>query len=107
MHRTGHYVCGSTRSKAKTDALRSLREDPVVVDVFDATTLSRAVPSARPDVMIQQPTDLPKDLDPCEMGAAIIRTARVRDEESGTSSGPPLWRASAAAMPSRLQVCLG
>jgi nucleoside-diphosphate-sugar epimerase len=76
----GHHVCGSTRSKEKADALRSLGADPVVVDVFDATALSRAVVSARPDVVIHQLTDLPKDLDPREMGAAIVRTARVRSE---------------------------
>ena len=76
----GHYVCGSTRSKSKADALRSLGADPVMVDVFDAAVLSRAVASARPDVVIHQLTDLPKDLDPREMGAAIIRTARIRSE---------------------------
>jgi nucleoside-diphosphate-sugar epimerase len=80
LHRGGHYVCGSTRSKANADALRSLGADPVVVDVFDASALSRAVVSARPDVVIHQLTDLPKDLDPREMGAAIVRTARIRSE---------------------------
>ena len=80
LHSAGHYVCGSTRSKAKADALRSLGADPVVVDVFDATALSRAVASARPNVVIHQLTDLPKDLNPREMGAAIIRTARIRGE---------------------------
>ena len=35
LHSAGHYVCGSTRSKANADALRSLGADPVVVDVFD------------------------------------------------------------------------
>jgi nucleoside-diphosphate-sugar epimerase len=80
LHSAGHYVCGSTRSKAKADTLRSLGADPVVVDVFDATGLARAVASARPDVVIHQLTDLPKDLDPREMGAAIIRTARIRGE---------------------------
>src|SRR6476661_3129452 len=81
LHSAGHYVCGSTRSKTKADALRSLGGgDPVVVDVFDATELSRAVASARPDVVIHQLTDLPKDLNPREMGAAIIRTARIRRE---------------------------
>ena len=80
LHSAGHYVCGSTRSKTKADTLRSLGADPVVVDVFDATALARAVASARPDVVIHQLTDLPKDLDPREMGAAIIRTARIRGE---------------------------
>ncbi len=36
LHSAGHYVCGSTRSRANADALRSLGADPVVVDVFDA-----------------------------------------------------------------------
>lgn len=66
----GHYVCGSTRSQANADALRSLGADPVVVDVFDTTALSRAVKSARPDIVIHQFTYLPKDLNPRKMGAA-------------------------------------
>ena len=76
----GYYVCGSTRSAAKAEALRALGAEPVMVDVFDAAALARAVASARPDVVIHQLTDLPKDLDPREMGAAILRTARIRSE---------------------------
>jgi nucleoside-diphosphate-sugar epimerase len=97
LHSAGHYVCGSTRSEANADALRSLGADPVVVDVFDASALSRAVASARPDVVIHQLTDLPKDLNPREMGAAIVRTARVRSE--GTRN---LVRAAIAAGARRL-----
>ena len=97
LHGAGHYVCGTTRSKAKFDVLRSLGADPVIVDVFDATALSRAVELARPDIVIHQLTDLPKDLDPREMGAAIIRTARIRDE--GTRN---LVRAAVAAGARRL-----
>jgi nucleoside-diphosphate-sugar epimerase len=93
----GHYVCGTTRSKAKADALRSLGADPVVVDVFDAAALSRAMAAARPDVVIHQLTDLPKDLNPREMGAAIVRTARIRDEGTGN-----LVRAAVAAGARRL-----
>ena len=80
LHSSGHYVCGSTRLEANTGALRALGADPVVVDVFDASALSHAVASARPDVVIHQLTDLPKDLNPREMGAAIVRTARIRSE---------------------------
>jgi nucleoside-diphosphate-sugar epimerase len=93
----GHYVCGTTRSNAKVEALRSLGADPVVVDVFDAAALSRAVAAARPDVVIHQLTDLPKDLNPREMGAAIVRNARIRDE--GTRN---LVRATLAAGARRL-----
>ena len=93
----GHYVCGSTRSEAKADALRLLGADPIVVDVFDPSALSRAVASARPDIVIHQLTDLPKDLNPREMGAAIVRTARIRSE--GTRN---LVRAAIAAGAHRL-----
>lgn len=80
LHSGGHYVCGSTRSRANVGMLRSLGADPIVVDVFDAKALSHAVALARPDVVIHQLTDLPKDLNPREMGAAIVRTARIRTE---------------------------
>lgn len=80
LHGAGHYVCGSTRSQANVAALRSLGADPVVIDVFDATALLLAVANARPDIVIHQLTDLPKDLNPLEMGAAIVRTARLRSE---------------------------
>jgi nucleoside-diphosphate-sugar epimerase len=97
LHSAGHYVSGSTRSEAKADALRSLGADPVVVDVFDASALSRALADVRPDIVIHQLTDLPKDLNPREMGAARVRTARIRSE--GTRN---LVRAAIAAGARRL-----
>jgi nucleoside-diphosphate-sugar epimerase len=80
LHDAGHTVVGTTRSAAKAQTLRSLGVEPVVVDVFDAERLSRAMDSARPDVVIHQLTDLPKKLDPRLMGEAIVRNARIRDE---------------------------
>jgi nucleoside-diphosphate-sugar epimerase len=80
LHNAGHHVCGTTRSAEKADELRMLGAEPVVVDVFDAAALSRAVAAARPDVVIHQLTDLPKNLDPRQMGAAITRNARIREE---------------------------
>jgi nucleoside-diphosphate-sugar epimerase len=59
--------------------LHALGAEPIVVDVFDADALSRVVGSVRPEVVINQLTDLPKDLNPDEMGAAIGRNARIRD----------------------------
>lgn len=93
----GHSVAGTTRSAAKADLLRSLGAEPLVVDVFDAAALSRAVAAARPDIVIHQLTDLPKDLDPRQMGEAIHRNARIRDE--GTRN---LVRAAIAAGARRL-----
>lgn len=76
----GHHVAGTTRDAAKADALRQLGAEPVIVDVFDAPGLMRAVAAARPDIVIHQLTDLPRDLDPRQMEAAIPRNARIREE---------------------------
>lgn len=76
----GHEVFGTTRSPANAERLRALGAEPVVVDVFDAAALSRAVANARPEVVIHQLTDLPDRLDPGQMAEAIPRNARIRDE---------------------------
>ncbi|HEX7112717.1 MAG TPA: NAD(P)-dependent oxidoreductase [Mizugakiibacter sp.] len=76
----GHEVFGTTRSPANAERLRALGAEPLVVDVFDAAALSRAVASARPEVVIHQLTDLPDRLDPEKMAQAIPRNARIRDE---------------------------
>jgi len=93
----GHTVVGTTRSTAKAETLRSLGVEPVLVNVFDADLLVRAIEAARPDVVIHQLTDLPKDLDPGLMKAAVVRNARIRDE--GTRN---LVRAANAAGVRRL-----
>jgi nucleoside-diphosphate-sugar epimerase len=85
LHGAGHYVCGSTRSKANADALRPLGADPVVVDVFDAAALSRAVAAARPDIVIHQLTDLPKDLDPRQMAPRWFAPPACAAKERATT----------------------
>ena len=52
----------------------------MVVDVFDASALARAVVAANPDVVIHQLTDLPSGLDQSRMSEGIKRNARIRDE---------------------------
>ena len=76
----GHQVTTTTRQTAKTDDLRRLGADPLVVDVFDADSLRAAVLAAKPEIVIHQLTDLPAGLDPSKMAEATIRNARVRDE---------------------------
>jgi nucleoside-diphosphate-sugar epimerase len=76
----GHLVFGTTRSAARAEELARAGIEPVVVDVFDRTALSRAVLAARPEVVIHQLTDLPPALDPAQMGAAVARNARIREE---------------------------
>lgn len=76
----GHRVVGTTKSEEKVDVLRELGAEPLVLDVFDAAGLSRAIGAAAPDVIIHQLTDLPTGLDPSRMKEAIVRNARIRDE---------------------------
>ena len=76
----GHAVIGTTRSPEKADALRALGAAPIVVDVFNAGALARAVADARPEIVIHPLTDLPRGLDPTQMDDAIRRNARLRIE---------------------------
>lgn len=76
----GYTLTCMTRSQAKADGLREAGFDPVVIDVYDAEALAAAVRAAKPDVVIHQLTDLPKNLDPALMPDAIPRNARVRIE---------------------------
>jgi nucleoside-diphosphate-sugar epimerase len=76
----GHSVAGTTRSAAKADAISTLGAEAVVVDVFDAAALARAVTAVAPDIVIHQLTDLPRGLDPAKMDEAAQRNARIRRE---------------------------
>ena len=78
----GHRVIGTTRSVAKARDLLALGVEPVVVDVFDAAALLQAVAAARPEIIINQLTDLPGGLEASRMTEAIPRNARVRNEGS-------------------------
>ena len=80
LRAAGHRVVGTTRSAAKAESLRAQGVAPVVVDVFDADALSRAMSAARPDVVIHQLTDLPRNLEPSQMAQALPRNARIRSE---------------------------
>ena len=75
----GWRVFGSTRSKSKEMALRSMGVEPVLVDVFDGAELSRLVSELRPEVVIHQLTDLPYALEAGKMTEALARNARLRD----------------------------
>lgn len=73
-------MIGTTRTDKGAETLRALGAEPVLVDVFDANALSRAVAAARPDIVIHQLTDLSVGSDPSRMGEAIARNARIRNE---------------------------
>lgn len=54
----GHEVFATTRSPAKTAALRGSGATPLVADAFDAAALAVAVDTAEPDVIVHLLTDL-------------------------------------------------
>ena len=76
----GHQVTGTTRSSEKAAALETLGAKGVVVDVYDARALLRAMYAAHPDVVIHQLTDLPDAIDPQTYPAALARNSRLRTE---------------------------
>src|SRR5678816_3920572 len=74
----GHEVTGTTRSAAKAGQIEASCGRAVVVDVFDAAALTRAVLEARPEIVIHQLTDLPSD--PTQVSGAAEANARLRIE---------------------------
>lgn len=71
----GHEVAGTTRDPNKTDLLRSLGATPIVLDVYDRDGLIAAVRDTRPDVVINQLTDL-KSLDFAALARVCIEGTR-------------------------------
>lgn len=74
----GHTVAGMTRSADKADLVTALGAEPVVVDVFDRDALILAVLGFRPDVVLNELTDLPDDVN--EIATHGDRNARIRTE---------------------------
>jgi nucleoside-diphosphate-sugar epimerase len=76
----GHTVTGSTRSAERAASIEALGGRAVAVDVFDAVALSKEVAAAKPDVVINQLTDLPDARDPAQIAASRAGNARIRIE---------------------------
>jgi nucleoside-diphosphate-sugar epimerase len=80
LRAAGHDVIGTTRSADKADALRVLGAESVVVDVFDAEAVTRAVKHAAPQAIIHQLTDLAFAPGTPRYQEALARNARLRIE---------------------------
>lgn len=74
----GHVVAGMTRSVAKTELVKGLGAEPILCDVFDRDTLIQAVGDFKPDVILNELTDLPDDV--TRIGAHVDLNARIRTE---------------------------
>src|SRR5687767_12911595 len=78
--RAGHEVVGTTRSEARSELVRRLGAEPVVVDALDAAALGKAVALAEPDVVVHQLTALSNIGDFRKFEAEFAETNRLRTE---------------------------
>jgi 2-alkyl-3-oxoalkanoate reductase len=78
----GHEVVGTTRSPQKANLLEGLGAEPVVVDALDSPALASAVQQARPEVVINELTDLPENFKP--RNPDYGQTQRLRSEATAT-----------------------
>jgi uncharacterized protein YbjT (DUF2867 family) len=97
----GHVVGGMTRSPGKSALLSQLGAEPIVCDVFDRGTLIRAVRDFKPDIVLNELTDLPDDV--TKIGEHSNLNARIRTEgnqnliEAARQSGSPKILAQSVA----------
>jgi nucleoside-diphosphate-sugar epimerase len=74
----GHEVMGTTRSAAKTRALREAGAEPVIVDALDSEALRAAVLAAEPEAVIHQLTSIPPRIDPRKLERDFAVNDRLR-----------------------------
>jgi hypothetical protein len=97
----GHVVGGLTRSPSKTELLSHLGAEPILCDVFDREALVQAVSDFKPDVMLNELTDLPDDA--AQISELADLNARIRTEgtrnliEAARRSGSPKILAQSVA----------
>jgi hypothetical protein len=89
----GHVVGGMTRSASKMELLVQLGAEPILCDVFDRDALIEAVRAFKPDVILNELTDLPDEVE--KIGGYAELNARIRTEgnqnliEAARQSGSP------------------
>src|SRR5258708_20376184 len=91
--RAGHDVTGTTRSAEKARELERAGVAAALLDVFDAQATRAAMRAAKPEAVIHQLTDLPREFDEARITASYPVHARIR------SQGTPNLTPSATATP--------
>jgi nucleoside-diphosphate-sugar epimerase len=76
----GHEVTAMTRYEPRAEAARAAGAEAVVCDVFEADRLVRAVTDARPEVVVNQLTDIPSKLDPRKYEEQMGGLNRIRGQ---------------------------
>jgi nucleoside-diphosphate-sugar epimerase len=92
LNARGHEVAGLTHDPHNADMLSGLGAQPFVADVLDREATAAAVLDARPDVVVDQLTALPRNYTPEAMRAAVTATGAVR-----TVGGDNVYAAGVAA----------
>jgi 2-alkyl-3-oxoalkanoate reductase len=76
----GHDLVALTRSSEKAQTLAKQGVEPAIADVFDADAVRAAIIHARPEIVIEQLTALPKTYTAESMSAVATLNARIRLE---------------------------
>ena len=77
--KNGWKVYGTTRSESKSEILKEIGVEPIIIDVYDAQQLEEIIVSIKPKIVMHQLTDLPAGLDPAKMEEALISNAKLRE----------------------------
>jgi nucleoside-diphosphate-sugar epimerase len=77
---SGHSVVGTTRTAAKAEIIQRMGAEPAIADGLDAPSIRAAVLAAKPDVVIDQMTDLAGVTDLRHFDRAFATTNRLRTE---------------------------
>ncbi len=80
LREAGHEVTAMTRYESRAEKLRGQGVEPVVCDAFDIDGVARAVAAARPEVVVNQLTDIPDALNPRKMAEQFETNDRLRTE---------------------------
>jgi nucleoside-diphosphate-sugar epimerase len=80
LREAGHEVVGMTRSPERAEGLRAQGAEPVVCDAFDPDGVERAIVEARPEVVVNELTDIPKAVDPRKVEEQFATNDRLRIE---------------------------
>lgn len=83
LDQAGHDVVGLTRTSGKAGDVKAMGAEPAVADALDPDAVMRVVTEARPEVVINQLTAIPDEVDLRHFDRAFALTDRLRSE--GTS----------------------
>lgn len=76
----GHQVLATTRSASRTEALRAMGAEPVILDALDREAVRKAVADARPEVVVHQMTALAAMKSLRDIDGELAVTNRLRTE---------------------------